>query len=332
RFAAYHLGRERSFVWTATRDHYEVHELPGADVLDPLARQAYRVLKSPEAPDDSALRRLSRLLLEPLGSFEETRLVVVADGALSYVPFAALSDPRSEDSPLMRTVEIVRLPSASLARELRAQKAGRKFTRLAAIAADPAYGNGFRRLSESRREAEQIAALGPPGIEVVSGFAARREWVEASDFTGLRYLHFAVHGVVDDDRPDLSGIVLSLVDENGTPLDGFLRLHDITNLELPVDLVVLSACETGLGKEVKGEGLVGLVRGFMYAGAPAVIASSWKVDDAATAELMTELYRGLFAGKAPPAALREAQDKVSRIPRFRSPYYWAAFELQGDWS
>jgi tetratricopeptide (TPR) repeat protein len=332
RFAAYHLGTERSYVWTATRDGYETHELPGSDILDPLAREAYRVLKSPGASDDSALRRLSRLLLEPLGNFEETRLVVVADGALSYVPFAALSDPRTEDSPLMRTVEIVRLPSASLARELRAQKAGRTFTRLAAIAADPAYGNGFRRLSESRREAARIAALGPRGIEVVSGFEARREWIEAGDFAGLRYLHFAVHGIVDDERPDLSGIVLSLVDESGAPLDGFLRLHDIGNLVLPVELVVLSACETGLGKEVKGEGLIGLVRGFMYAGAPAVIASSWKVDDAATADLMTELYRGLFAGKSPSAALREAQDKVSRIPRFRSPYYWAAFELQGDWS
>ncbi len=187
-------------------------------------------------------------------------------------------------------------------------------------------------LPSSRREASQIAALAPPGgVEVVSGFEARREWIEATDFAGFRFLHFATHGVVDDERPELSGIVLSLVDEKGAPLDGFLRLHDIYNLELPVDLVVLSACDTALGKEVKGEGLIGLVRGFMYAGAPAVIASSWKVDDTATAELMTELYRGLFAGKAPPAALREAQLEVSKIPRFRSPYYWAAFELQGDW-
>jgi CHAT domain-containing protein len=166
---------------------------------------------------------------------------------------------------------------------------------------------------------------------VVAGFDARREWVESTDFSGFRFLHLAAHGIVDDERPELSGIALALVDENGGSLDGFLRLHDIYNLDLPVDLVVLSACETGLGKEVKGEGLIGLVRGFMYAGAPAVIASSWKVDDAATAALMTELYRGLFEGKPPAAALREAQVAVSRIPRFRAPYYWAAFELQGDW-
>jgi CHAT domain-containing protein len=168
-------------------------------------------------------------------------------------------------------------------------------------------------------------------VEVVAGFDARREWVESTDFRAFRVLHFATHGIVDDERPELSGIVLSLVDEKGAPQDGFLRLHDIYNLNLPVDLVVLSACETALGKEVKGEGLIGLVRGFMYAGAPAVIASSWKVDDSATAELMTELYRGLFEGKTPATALREAQVAVSKMARFRHPYYWAAFELQGDW-
>jgi CHAT domain-containing protein len=166
---------------------------------------------------------------------------------------------------------------------------------------------------------------------MVAGFDARREWVETTDFTGFRVLHIATHGVVDDERPELSGIVLSLVDEKGTPRNGFLRLPDIYNLRLPVDLVVLSACETGLGKEVKGEGILNLVRGFMYAGAPAVIASSWKVDDTATSELMAELYRGLFAGKSPAAALREAQVALRKLPRFRSPYYWAAFELQGDW-
>ena len=114
--------------------------------------------------------------------------------------------------------------------------------------------------------------------------------------------------------------------------DGVLTALEATGLDLTgTKLVVLSACETGLGKEVKGEGLIGLVRGFMYAGAPAVIASSWKVDDSATAELMTELYRGLFEGKPPSAALREAQVAVSKMARFRHPYYWAAFELQGDW-
>ena len=335
RLIAYHLGEERSFLWSVTRDSHSLHDLPGGEIIEALAREAYLSLKSPGA-SASASSRLSRVLLEPLRSFDERRLVVVADGALSYVPFGALDDPRTVGKPLIDAVEVVRLPSASLVSALRAQRSGRRFTRWVAIAADPVYGNGselsVRRLPESRREASQIAALAPPGgVEVVAGFDARREWVESTDFRAFRVLHFATHGIVDDERPELSGIVLSLVDEKGVRQDGFLRLHDIYNLNLPVDLVVLSACETGLGKEVKGEGLIGLVRGFMYAGAPAVIASSWKVDDSATAALMTELYRGLFEGKPPPAALREAQVAVSKIPRFRSPYYWAAFELQGDW-
>ena len=337
RLIAFHLGRERSFLWSLTRDGHSLHALPGGAAIDDLARETYLSLKSPRAPGSAS--RLSQSLLGPLGDFGEKRLVVVADGALSYVPFGALDDPRTPGKPLIDTMEVVRLPSASLVRALREQRAGRQFTRWVAIASDPAYGSGaelpglpLRRLPESRREASQIAALAPAGgVEVVAGFDARREWIESTDFQGFRILHFATHGIVDDERPELSGIVLSLVDENGDPDDGFLRLHDIYNLNLPVDLVVLSACETGLGKEVKGEGLIGLVRGFMYAGAPAVIASSWKVDDAATAALMTELYRGLFEGKPPARALREAQVSVSKIPRFRAPYYWAAFELQGDW-
>ncbi len=349
RLLAYHLGRERSFLWSITREGYSVHVLPKGEDIEALARETYLSLKSPGGVvSESAPSRLSRVLLEPLPELAvkgvkdvkaDTRLVVVADGALSYVPFGALDDPRTAGRPLIDAVEVVRLPSASLARALRAQRSGRGFTRWAAIAADPEYGNGseisgfsLRGLPESRREAFQIAALAPPGgVEVVAGFDARREWVESTDFRAFRFLHFATHGIVDDERPELSGIVLSLVDDKGGRQDGFLRLHDIYNLNLPVDLVVLSACETGLGKEVKGEGLIGLVRGFMYAGAPAVIASSWKVDDSATAELMTELYRGLFEGKPPPAALREAQLTVSKMPRFRDPYYWAAFELQGDW-
>ncbi len=335
RLLAYHLGKERSFLWSVTADDHSVHELLPGDDIEALARETYRSLKSPTGAEGLESSRLSRALLTPLTGLAEKRLVVVADGALSYVPFGALPPPTGGEAPLIASVEVVRLPAASLAAALRSQRAGRRFARWVAIAADPAYGNAdlsIRPLPQSRREAARIAALAPAGaVEVVTGFAASREWVERTDFSPFRALHFAAHGILDDQRPELSGIVLSLLDEKGSRRDGFLRLHDIYNLSLPVDLVVLSACETGLGREVEGEGLIGLVRGFMYAGAPAVIASSWKVDDAATAELMTELYRGLFAGKPPVAALREAQLAVWKNPRFRSPYYWGAFELQGDW-
>jgi CHAT domain-containing protein len=138
--------------------------------------------------------------------------------------------------------------------------------------------------------------------------------------------------VLDNERPALSGLVLSLVDEHGAPRNGYLRLHDIYNLRLDADLVVLSACQTALGKEVKGEGLVGLTRAFMYAGAPRVVASLWEVSDLATAELMKKFYRGvLHQGLKPAAALRAAQLEMSVDRRWASPYYWAGFTMQGDW-
>ncbi len=152
---------------------------------------------------------------------------------------------------------------------------------------------------------------------------------------GYRYVHFATHGVIDTSRPQLSGLALSLVDGAGNPLtDGFLRLHDIYGLHLDADLVVLSACDTALGQEVRGEGLVGLTRGFMYAGARRVVASLWEVQDLATARLMTDFYRGLIEqGLRPAEALRRAQIQIMDDPDqpLEFPYYWAGFVLQGDW-
>jgi CHAT domain-containing protein len=146
-------------------------------------------------------------------------------------------------------------------------------------------------------------------------------------------IHFATHGFLNDEHPELSGVVLSLFDENGQPREGFLRLHDIYNLKLPVNLVVLSACNTGLGKDVKGEGLIGLTRGFMYAGASSVVASLWKVDDEATAELMSYFYKFMFKdGLSPAAALRKAQISLSQQKRWQSPYYWSGFVIQGQYA
>lgn len=126
--------------------------------------------------------------------------------------------------------------------------------------------------------------------------------------------------------------MLSLVDEKGADTDGFLHLQDIFNLNLPAELVVLSACQTGLGKDVKGEGLVGLTRGFMYAGSKRVVVSLWRVKDRSTAELMTNFYQQMLQqGVNPVAALREAQLKMLQTEPWKSPYYWAAFEIQGEW-
>lgn len=189
------------------------------------------------------------------------------------------------------------------------------------------------RLPFTRREAEAILSNSPTELNLQAlDFAANRERVLSKELGSYRIVHFATHGLLNSEHPDLSGIVLSLVDEQGKQVDGFLRLNEIYNLNLSAELVVLSACQTALGKEVKGEGLIGLTRGFMYAGSPRVVASLWKVDDVATAEFMKVFYQKMLKEKMrPSAALREAKIAMMKQRRWSPPYYWAAFELQGEW-
>jgi CHAT domain-containing protein len=189
------------------------------------------------------------------------------------------------------------------------------------------------RLPFTREEADTILALAPAGQGMKAvDFKANRATVTSADLSQYRIVHLATHGLLDTERPELSGIVLSQVDEQGKPQDGFLRLHEVYNLNWSADLVVLSACQTALGKEIRGEGLVGLARGFMYAGAKGVLASLWNVNDSATALFMKQFYQGMFAKGLPPAAaLRAAQVEMSKRNPWRSPYYWSAFVLQGDW-
>jgi CHAT domain-containing protein len=189
------------------------------------------------------------------------------------------------------------------------------------------------RLFRTRWEAEQIGALAPAGEVVQSlDFGASREAAVGPEVGGSRFVHFATHALLDDEHPELSGIALSMFEADGRPRDGFLRAHDIFNLKLSADLVTLSACRTALGREYKGEGLVGLTRGFMYAGAPRVVGSLWPTDDKATAELMVLFYRKMLKENLrPAAALQEAQLEMARDKRWKSPYFWAGFVLQGEW-
>jgi CHAT domain len=192
---------------------------------------------------------------------------------------------------------------------------------------------GFSRLPFSREEADSIAELIPKSsLFKATDFQANRTSATSGQLSRYRIIHFATHGLLNSEHPELSGLVLSLVDENGKTQDGFLRMDEIFNLQLPADLVVLSACQTALGKEIKGEGLVGLTRGFMYAGAERVVASLWQVEDQATAQLMRYFYRGMLKENLrPSAALRAAQIEMSKSSRWSSPYYWAGFVMQGEW-
>ncbi|HZF38818.1 MAG TPA: CHAT domain-containing protein [Blastocatellia bacterium] len=192
----------------------------------------------------------------------------------------------------------------------------------------------FPRLTSTGWEAEQIARLAPADqVFKALSFDANRQLATSGKLSDYRIVHFASHSFINAAHPDLSGIVLSLVDRNGQEQDGFLRLHEIYNLKLPADLVVLGGCRTGLGKEIKGEGLMSLTRGFMYAGAPRVIVSAWEVQDRPSATLMVKFYRGLLGPKrlSAAAALRAAQIEMLRDKQFAAPYFWAGFTLQGEW-
>ena len=168
---------------------------------------------------------------------------------------------------------------------------------------------------------------------VVKGFDASRETAMSPNVGQYQIVHFATHGLVDTEHPELSGIVLTMVDRNGAGTDGLMSLHDIYSLNLSAELTVLSACQTALGKDIKGEGMVGLSHAFMSAGSKSVVASLWKVDDRATAVLMGYFYDGMLKqGLSPAAALRAAQLKMMQDKRTNAPYYWAGFVLQGEYT
>jgi CHAT domain-containing protein len=194
---------------------------------------------------------------------------------------------------------------------------------------------GLPRLPFTRREARRILSL-VPGASSRAALDFDANLATATDpaLAGYRYLHFATHGFLNGARPELSGLVLSLVDRSGRDVRGFLSAREVFSLRLSAELVVLSGCSTGLGKEMKGEGIVGLTRAFMHAGSERVIASLWEVDDAATEELMGRLYEAMLGAgkKRPAAALREAQLALISDPRWRAPFYWAGFQVHGEWN
>ncbi len=384
----YRLGTEHSFLWALTPHSLDSFVLPRREEIEKLALKAYdRLLKSHRRETRAATRNilcdLGRILLEPVATqMVKKRLLIVADGALQFIPFAALAQPDGSEGgcrssrPLVVDHEVSHLSSASALAIHRRQLEDRSpATRSVAILADPVFSlddsrftalqssssntsahnvvstgarhlrdeadarsaevdlRDFARLPFSHREADAIFALsGADRSFRALGFAATKESVALGLLDDYRIVHFATHGVLNSEHPDLSGIVLSQVDRKGRPQDGFLRAHEIYNLELSAELVVLSACSTALGKVVRGEGLLSLTRGFMYAGAERVMVSLWNVNDESTAELMERFYRGVLEqGLRPAAALRQAQISMSKAERRSEPYYWAGFVIEGEW-
>lgn len=401
----YALGEERSYLWVATNASLSSYELPNRAEIDKSARELYALLtEAYRAPNpdttrglrvarvggneqqiNDAILRLSRMVIAPAAPlFGAKRLLIVADGALQYVPFSALTaatgpakgSATTQYRPLIADHEVISVPSASALAVLRRELAARKpAAKTVAVLADPVFALDDDRLKKGSKASpaavavnlergllvkaqKSIAGADPPGdaldiprlpgtkqeAQTILSFAPESERKQALDFDAnkatatseelgqYRFVHFATHGFLDSVNPELSGIVLSLVDERGVPQSGFLRAHELYNLKLPVEMIVLSACQTGLGKEIRGEGLVGLTRGFMYAGAARVVVSLWSVDDDATSDLMGRFYKGMLKnGLRPAAALRNAQVEMWKQPKWRAPYYWAAFVLQGEW-
>lgn len=374
----YSLGEQRSYVWAVTPNSFSSYELPPRAQIEAAARRCYELLtarnqylkfetvdekrervQKADAEYPNAAMVLSQMLLGPVtAQLGQKRLLIVPDGALEYLPFAALSAPGKQTfSPLIVEHEVTSIPSAStlavLRRELEERTPAEK---VVAVFADPVFDKtdervsgasshntgghhvasdvpALPRLPYTRQEADAILALAPPtGRKAALGFEANRAAVMSDELSKFRIIHFATHSFLDSTHPELSGIALSMLDRQGRPQEGFLRAHEVFNLKLAAELVVLSGCRTGLGKEVKGEGLYGMTRGFMYAGAKRVLVSLWDVQDQATARLMSDFYRDLLGPKRPntAAALRAAQLAIWRDGRWQAPYYWAGFVLQGE--
>jgi CHAT domain-containing protein len=426
------LGEERTFLWAISRGTVESYELPKRSIIETQVLELNRVIKTMtrrqtpigckeagpslvKCDEDfqSRAQILSRILLAPAAKriASAKRIVIVPDGALNYVPFAALPqlDWSADHSslaasnhgqitfpPLLAGYEITLVPSVSFLvavrnrleslpaaskniaiianpvfekddeRLLRQQSGavaqigvsrGDPASRTAAskkpdvketvrdtnrrpretmlrqVLRDTDNESGtLPRLFSTQREALEIQSLaGVDNSLLAMNFDANRKIVTSDILKDYRFIHFATHGFFDSIHPELSGIVLSLYDEKGNPQNGFMQISDIYHLKLNAEVVVLSACQTGLGKEVKGEGVTGLGRAFMAAGARRVIASLWKVDDDATSELMTSFYRHLLKGKSTPAAaLRAAQLDILARQKWSHPFYWAGFFITGD--
>jgi CHAT domain-containing protein len=378
----YVLLRESGVVFVVTREEFRAVRLGSAKTIREYVEKLREAVAA--GPRRGAFsnyvlhaRWLYQELVQPVEAWIEGKreLIIVPDGILYYLPFELLltsaegmgGDPRRLPY-LVRKYAVRYVPSASVWVGLGRPEAERREWEKTLVAyADPVYGDmegavreawrsafgelaKLPRLPHSRREVQQIARLYPAADVVLRvGQEAREERVKSGEAERARYVHFAAHGVLNENKPEYSGIVLTL----GAPSalatragetaqraepekagqreesaeDGLLQVYEVFNLRLNAEVAVLSACETGLGKEVRGEGIVGLTRAFLYAGAEAVVVSLWKVMDPATAELMVRFYRHLRAGMKKAEALRQA--RLEMLDQYAHPYYWAAFVLVG---
>ena len=357
------LGEERSFVFAVTADRFALERLPAEAELERRVGELLQVLETPSRRGMGRLlgaaRQLYDRLLEPVAVVlaESSHLVVVPDGVLCYLPFEVLvggGAPGAANAYVLERWAVSYAPSAStlslLERDGPAAWSAAGGPRLVAFADPTLPGTPapvetaepllrglterdswvWRRLAGARAEVESIAGLFAPGESsiFVGPEASEARFKTEPAVRGARYVHVASHALIDDQEPALSSLLLS-PSADGTD-DGLLQTHEIFDLELAAELVVLSGCETALGQAVRGEGLLGLTRAFLSAGAVAVSVSLWPVEDESTALLMARFYRELNAGRGPVEALRRAKLGQLRDGARSHPYYWAPFVLVGN--
>ena len=361
----YSLGEKESYLWVISNTGMKSYILPKqSDIKKTATAFLSEVIN--QSPLDRSASLLTQQILKPAAEqIKGKRLVIIPDGILHKVPFAALTLPNATTyTPLLTQHEITNLPSASTIGILRSTVATKpRAKKTIAILADPVFskdddrltgktiadsrnlsgadeflknrigrGMNFSRLKGTAAEAKAILSLVPQESDRTAafGFDANYDWITSKNISQYRYIHLATHGFFDGAKPAFSSIVLSGYDAQGADRKSYLRLPELFNLNLPAELVVLSACQTGLGNDVPGEGSVGMTRGLMYAGALRVASTLWNVDDNSTSELMQQFYKSLWQSKKSHAAsLREAQLKLWK--EGKTPYYWAAFTLQGEW-
>lgn len=367
---SYHLGNERSHLLVVSPSAVSSWPLAPKATLEAHALALYHAVRQRQtlAQLELSARSLAELLLPSAALPEGTeKLLVIAQGLLHYVPFAVLPSPLTVDAGtesrlLVDDFELSYLPSAAVLKALRERDAGRRPVpqRLVAFA-DAVFSANDDRLGQEDTTTHEATVRGPielarlpegplprlphtraealaidrlttsGGNRLFLDFAASKANVLAAPLARFAIVHFATHALIDERFPELSGLALTRFDENGQAIDGDLHLHEIYRLRLAADLVVLSGCQTALGRNVRGEGLLGLTHGFLYAGSSRALVSLWSVDDRATAAFMAELYRGLEERReAPVAALRSAQRWMRLQEGWNAPYFWAPFILQGD--
>ncbi len=367
----YVVGEDKSFAWLVSKDKVAHAVLPAQKELTRLVTEYRKSIaerlpgsggRQSVASLSQAGRQLYQILVRPFEAdlISIRKLIIVPDHALAYLPFETLvtdrspsSDPRSQY--LLERFAVSYAPSGSALAAVKANSARAQATGFMAFG-DPVYqqadlgqersairgseasragyylerGLDLRRLPYTRTEVTSIGLLFPVADrKVFLGAEANEEKVKSEPLAHYRYVHFATHGVVDEENPLRSGVILSL--EGNEKEDGVLQVSEIMRLKLNADLVTLSACRTGMGKVVNGEGVLGLTRAFIYAGTRSVVASLWNVNDTATAELMKEFYQNLKRGMSKDEALRQAKLRLLRGKQqtWHHPYFWASFVLVG---